>query len=222
LKDKMSIPKNDDEHQLDTVPPPPGEDDAYSAATKIGQVPDDVLQAIKRAQANEAALRKLPPEDGKGAKVEAKAAPPPPPEPALEWNDEDDEDDKDDEAATMISFAPSSTPDVVGENRAPPRDIFPSAPDGIPPSSIPTNIHIAPDPVVTTATSEPPPPPSSVEPAFTFGGKPATSPSGYPPAASGGYAPALAPARSASNGRTLAIILAALATVSAILWMVLR
>ena len=52
----------EDEHQIDTVPPPPGEDDAYSAETRIGKIPSDLLQAMKRAHASEAGRSSLPPD----------------------------------------------------------------------------------------------------------------------------------------------------------------
>jgi hypothetical protein len=37
---------------VDTVPPPPGEDDAYSAPTKVGDVHPAVLEAMKKAGVN--------------------------------------------------------------------------------------------------------------------------------------------------------------------------
>lgn len=54
--------RDEDEHQIDTVPPPPGEDDAYSAETRIGKIPSDLLQAMKRAHASEAGRPSLPPD----------------------------------------------------------------------------------------------------------------------------------------------------------------
>src|SRR5690606_3559785 len=48
-----------------TEPPPPGEDDAYSAATKVGAMPDEILEKLR-------AEGLLPPED----------TPPKPPRPA--------------------------------------------------------------------------------------------------------------------------------------------
>ncbi len=52
--------RDEDEHQIDTVPPPPGEDDAYSAETRIGKIPNDLLQAMKRAHASELTQARLP------------------------------------------------------------------------------------------------------------------------------------------------------------------
>ena len=39
-------------HQIDTVPPPPGEDDAYSAPTRVGAMPPEVLEALRNAGIN--------------------------------------------------------------------------------------------------------------------------------------------------------------------------
>ncbi|WP_394826842.1 hypothetical protein [Pendulispora albinea] len=64
----MSIEMNkreEDEQQIDTVPPPPGEEDAYSAETRIGKIPSDLLQAMKRAHASEATSSRVPEESGK-------------------------------------------------------------------------------------------------------------------------------------------------------------
>jgi hypothetical protein len=43
-----------EQQQPDTVPPPPGEDDVYSAETRVGPLPKDLLEslrAIRRAEA---------------------------------------------------------------------------------------------------------------------------------------------------------------------------
>jgi hypothetical protein len=43
--------KEDDEAlRIDTVPPPPGEDDAYNAPTRVGTMPPEVLAAMKDAR----------------------------------------------------------------------------------------------------------------------------------------------------------------------------
>lgn len=141
------IPKDEDEHQADTVPPPPGEDDAYGAETKIGQVPDDVLQAIKRAQANEDALKKLAATTASAepAPASTKAPPEPPSAPAtspaavaaLAAVEDDDDDDEPDEAATMLRF--SAGPDSLGDQILPPRD---AGPDAAPVSA---RLHAKPD-----------------------------------------------------------------------------
>lgn len=36
-------------YRVDTVPPPPGEDDAYSAPTRVGEMPPEVLEAMRAA-----------------------------------------------------------------------------------------------------------------------------------------------------------------------------
>ncbi|HWL87207.1 MAG TPA: hypothetical protein VNO21_15485 [Polyangiaceae bacterium] len=58
----MNKRDEEDQHQIDTVPPPPGEEDAYSAETRIGKIPADLLQAMKRAHASETTLSRLPAE----------------------------------------------------------------------------------------------------------------------------------------------------------------
>lgn len=54
---------------VDTVPPPPGEDDAYNAPTKVGDVHPAVLEAMKKAGVNFPAKPEAP------AKAEAPAKP---------------------------------------------------------------------------------------------------------------------------------------------------
>ena len=41
--------KEDAIHRVDTVPPPPGEGDAYSAPTTVGPVNDAVIEAMRKA-----------------------------------------------------------------------------------------------------------------------------------------------------------------------------
>lgn len=46
----MSDEKEDEQdalYRVDTVPPPAGEDDAYSAPTRIGELPDSVLEQMR-------------------------------------------------------------------------------------------------------------------------------------------------------------------------------
>lgn len=56
----MPMPKDDDEndvYRVETVPPPPGEADAYSAPTKIGAMPAAVLDDMKKAALSGAPLK---------------------------------------------------------------------------------------------------------------------------------------------------------------------
>ncbi len=45
------------ETQPDTVPPPPGEDDAYSAETRVGALPQGLLDALREIRAEESAAQ---------------------------------------------------------------------------------------------------------------------------------------------------------------------
>lgn len=64
---------------LDTVRPPEGDEDVYSSATKVGEAAPEILELVRRAEADAALKPARVPSDAKV--VEAPAAPEPP-EPA--------------------------------------------------------------------------------------------------------------------------------------------
>lgn len=74
--------ENDELHRVDTVPPPDGEGDAYSAPTRVGAGPPvQVLAALREAAASGRPLK--PVELPKGASVAPAPMPSiPPPAPA--------------------------------------------------------------------------------------------------------------------------------------------
>jgi hypothetical protein len=45
--------------RVDTVPPPPGEGDAYNAPTRVGEMPESVLEAMKKAAEQGTALKPM-------------------------------------------------------------------------------------------------------------------------------------------------------------------
>ncbi len=59
-------------YKVDTVPPPPGEDDAYSAPTRVGEMPPEVLEAMRGAGL-------VPGKDASTSKVPSALRPPRPP-----------------------------------------------------------------------------------------------------------------------------------------------
>jgi hypothetical protein len=80
--------KEDEIYRVETVPPPPGEGDAYNAPTKVGQMPKEVLEAMKRAGvAPDGAPSSRPPPEPEVV-PEAYSEPDKPPEELEEGEDE--------------------------------------------------------------------------------------------------------------------------------------
>ncbi len=80
--------KDDDDeaiHRVDTVPPPPGEDDAYSAPTRVGEMPPEVLEAMRGAGFSVDGAKKSVPKVAvstlKPPRMPVIDVPPPPPAP---------------------------------------------------------------------------------------------------------------------------------------------
>ena len=109
-------------YRVDTVPPPPGEDDAYSAPTRIGPMAEVAVQELMR-QAEQSAVQDEP---SKPLPTPRVSYPPPPSQrvevlPSSDLVDEtppriydDDDDDDDGDAATMLH--PSAKPPPVSAN----------------------------------------------------------------------------------------------------------
>lgn len=154
----MSHDGKDDEkiYKVDTVPPPAGEDDAYNAPTKVGQLEGHVLEALKAKGLGDLA-QYLPPADGSAGKatppqqpaaapVSAKpplpsgARPPPvPPRP------------------NPSGHAPVQTPMATPAPFAPtgvPANATPMQPQGFPPQGAPSSHGSSYPP---PSTSQPPP-----------------------------------------------------------------
>ena len=142
----MAAPE-DDEKKIQTVPPPPGEEDAYNAPTKVGEVNNEAW--AKLIAENEQPAEKAPPVSRPIAPlppVDAAAEGPPLPEAPAEiprlYNE-----DEEDEAATLLnrSIAPAvpavetlSDADVQSESESHLRVAAPtSAPNPPPPLPAP-------------------------------------------------------------------------------------
>ena len=142
--------KNDDEpiFKVDTIPPPPGESDVYSAPTKVGPMAaslvEEMLLAAKKSatERQEAALRSQRPEtpDSQRARPRPEAPPPvvAPSEPVVTV------------ATTVVAVPRPATPIMAFP---PPSPISPISPLSPPPPSIPT-----PAPAPTPLAARPPTP----------------------------------------------------------------
>lgn len=134
----MAAPE-DDEKKIETVPPPAGEDDAYNAPTKVGEVNNEAWAKLI-AEHEQPSEKKLPPLVPPPKPVDAAALEGPPvPEGPIEiprlYNE-----DEEDEAATLLnpSIAPVETlsdADVhsESESRMP---VAPISVSKLPPASI--------------------------------------------------------------------------------------
>ncbi|MBX3187574.1 MAG: hypothetical protein KF819_11190 [Labilithrix sp.] len=107
---------NDDEkdelYRVDTVPPPAGEGDAYSAPTKVGPMPQSVLDAMKKAAMTGAPLKpvSLPSQAPKAAIPEKSDQVSEELESALTPDDADDGEDESATAGAPASAAPAAEP----------------------------------------------------------------------------------------------------------------
>ncbi len=108
-------------HKVDTVPPPPGEDDAYSAPTRIGPMADVAVQELMRQAEQHAAEEDTVVPSTPKPSVKPTPPPPPPRAEVLSSSDlideplprvyADEDEDADEDAATMLH--PSAKPPPV-------------------------------------------------------------------------------------------------------------
>jgi hypothetical protein len=205
-------------YRVETVPPPAGEDDAYSAPTKVGPVGDAFVQNLmKEAEQRNAALarkddakpasEKKPAADGAPSSKRPNVEPSPVSKPPVSAGgtelpriyDEEEED-----AATKLS--PKAKPPVIPQK---PMNLQVPTEAPAPPSS-PRAAPVAPPPVDLLKQYASNVPPSS-SPAPVSGGVPSS-----PLASPDSQAPELRPRR----GRTIALflLLLVLVAITALLW----
>ncbi len=194
--------KKDEEgaiYRVDTVPPPAGQDDAYSAPTKVGPMADmalkDMLKAAEaRAQElNQKAAEKAKAVSARQAEVEPIEKPPVPPTPSKVESD-----------AAPVS---SSQPQVDGE--------VPRIYDDADEDNAATLLHRNAKPPVASVVRAPPPPP---EPEAQ---EPVVSPFSAPPSsAPSGTLPAISPAQATSSTPAFAAYLIPIALVCSLVFLV--
>lgn len=134
---RATAERTDELYKVDTVPPPPGEDDAYSAATKVGALAATTIsQMLADAEAGEvSAPVSTPPRSGLRPSVPQPAAPMP-----KIWDEDED--------------GPASGLEPTGVI-----DVSASAPPPVPASARPA----APAPTPIVAPPAPTPPPATVQ-----------------------------------------------------------
>lgn len=117
--------------RVDTVPPPEGEDDAYNAPTRVGKLPDELLDAMKDILA-EAAGDETPP----AARAEAPSGAPAAAAPS----------------GAAPAAAPSGAPPAAAPSGAPP-----AAPSSAPPAAAPSGALSATEGAGARPGHKPPP-----------------------------------------------------------------
>ncbi len=155
----MPMSRDDDEndvYRVETVPPPPGEHDAYSAPTKIGAMPVGVLDAMKQAALSGAPLKPmaLPNQAPKPVPLELSEVSESSGVITRIRHEEDDEPGINDNATRVVGAATAPVVTPVSEPAAV-RSEPPATPAAVP-SAVPTPVFVvaAAVPVVAAATPE--------------------------------------------------------------------